>query len=298
MNVAAVDIGTNSVRLLVTDSRGRTLEREMRITRLGQGVDQLHRLQQDAIARTCAVLAEYGTLIARHQAGRVRATATSAARDADNSEAFFDAAERALGTRPELLPGEVEAELSFRGATADLDPALGPFLVIDLGGGSTEFVLGQREPEQLLSLDIGCVRMTERHLHDDPPTAAQLDACLTDVSARLLAAKRAVDVKRARCVVGLAGTVTALAALQLELGRYDPGRTHHCRLTREQVHALLLRLATCNVEARRAMLLEPKRAEVIVGGAVVLFAIMRELEIAELLVSETDILDGLAASLR
>jgi len=297
-NVAAVDIGTNSVRLLITDAQGHSLEREMNITRLGQGVYQSRRLHPDAIARTCAVLAEYAALIARHSVGRVRATATSAARDAQNSREFFDAAEAALGVRPELLPGELEAKLSFQGATEGLRPELGPFLVIDLGGGSTELVLCTREPEQLVSLDIGCVRMTERHLHDDPPTAAQLEACLSDVSARLAAGKRAVDVKRARCAIGLAGTVTALAALQLGLSSYDPQRTHHSRLTREQAQALLERLAESDLTERRNMLLEPKRAEVIVGGAAVLFALMRELDLTELVVSESDILDGLAASLR
>jgi exopolyphosphatase/guanosine-5'-triphosphate,3'-diphosphate pyrophosphatase len=159
-SVAAVDIGTNSVRLLVTDMAGRELERRMQITRLGQGVDTAGALHPDAIERTVRVLAEYGALIERHGAGRVRAAATSAARDARNKDAFFDAAARALGVRPELLPGEEEARLSFRGASVGVDPKWGPFLVVDIGGGSTEFILGTTEPEALISVDMGCVRLT------------------------------------------------------------------------------------------------------------------------------------------
>lgn len=298
MNVAAVDIGTNSVRLLITDGSGGELEREMQITRLGQGVDVTGTLHPDAIARTVAVLADYGARIARHGATRVRAAATSAARDASNSADFFDAAQRALGVRPELLPGEEEARLSFRGATAGLPLGDGPFLVIDIGGGSTEFVLGQSAPEGVLSLDIGCVRLTERHLHSDPPTQAELTACLADASHVLSAVPRAIEVRRTRCVVGLAGSVTALAAMALGLDHYDAARTHHSTLTRAQVETLFEHLSRASVAERRSLLAEPKRADVIVGGAAVLLALMRDLDIERLLVSESDILDGLAASLR
>jgi exopolyphosphatase/guanosine-5'-triphosphate,3'-diphosphate pyrophosphatase len=298
MNVAAVDIGTNSVRLLVTDADGVELEREMQITRLGQGVDASGSLHPDAIARTLAVLTQYGTRVRAYGVTRVRAAATSAARDAKNAQLFFDGAERALGTRPELLAGEEEATLSFRGATNGLEHATGPFLVVDIGGGSTEFVLGQNAPEALISVDMGCVRMSERHLTSDPPSEAQLQACMADVWSVLVEVKRAIDVRRARRVIGLAGTVTALAALQLGLRSYDAKRTHHMLLTRTNVEALFARLAGADLAARRAMLAEPKRAEVIVGGACVLLTMLRELAIDELLVSESDILDGLAASLR
>jgi exopolyphosphatase / guanosine-5'-triphosphate,3'-diphosphate pyrophosphatase len=293
---AGVDIGTNSVRLLICDDQGRELERHMQITRLGQGIDQSGVLHPDAIARTTAALAEYGALLARHAVTRVRATATSAARDASNGRDFLDLAQRALGVRPEVIEGAEEARLSFRGATRGLSPADGPFLVIDIGGGSTEFVLGGSEPEQLISIDVGCVRMSERHLHSDPPTPAELEACFADVRGELAAVRRAVDVPHARKVFGLAGTITSLAALELGLPSYDASRTHHSQLTLAQVERNFARLAAAEVPTRRRMLAEPKRAEVIVGGAAVLLTLMRELAIAELTVSETDILDGLCES--
>jgi exopolyphosphatase / guanosine-5'-triphosphate,3'-diphosphate pyrophosphatase len=298
-HVAAVDIGTNSVRLLITDRDGRELVRHMRITRLGQGVDVSGRLHPDAIARTVEVLDSYRGDLEQHGVRRVRATATSAARDAANSQEFFDAAERALGHRPELLPGEEEALLSFRGATAGLSgKAPGPYLVVDIGGGSTEFVLGDRAPEQLVSVNMGCVRMAERHFANDPPTAAQIEACFADVRTILGEVTRKVDVARARTVVGLAGTITTVAALEQHLVQYDPARTHHATLTREQVEAVFARLASEDVHGRRKLMFEPKRADVILGGVAVLVACMRELSVDALLVSETDILDGLAASLR
>ncbi len=297
-SVAAIDIGTNSVRLLVLDAAGHELERVMRMTRLGQGVDVSGMLAPEAIARTLAVLTDYATLLGNHGVTRVRAAATSAARDAKNGAEFFDAAEAALGVRPELLSGDAEARLSFDGATYGLPRGDGPFLVIDLGGGSTEFVLGSEQPEAALSLQMGCVRMTERHLRADPATAAELAACEADVRARLAPLRPAIDVKQARTVVGLAGTVTALSAMQLGLTTYDASRTHHSRLSAAQVSTLCARLAAATVAERRMLLVEPKRAEVIVGGALVLSTLMSELGLGELLVSERDILDGLAASLR
>lgn len=285
------------MRLLIADEAGRELERPMRITRLGQGVDVAGALAPEAIARTVAVLAEYRDALQRRNVTRVRATATSAARDATNSQQFFDAAERALGVRPELLSGDEEARLSFRGATHGLPSELQPFLIIDLGGGSTEFVLGASQPEALISTQLGCVRMTERRLLTDPPSASELEACFDDVRRELGRVREVMDVKRARTVVGLAGTVTALSAMQLGLTRYDASRTHHSRITRSQVEALFGRLSAATIAQRRGMLAEPARAEVIVGGAAVLLTIMRELLLDELLVSERDILDGLAASL-
>jgi exopolyphosphatase/guanosine-5'-triphosphate,3'-diphosphate pyrophosphatase len=297
MNVAAIDIGTNSVRLLVADARGRELERPMRITRLGQGVDVAGELAAAAIERTVAVLAEYRALMERHGVTRARATATSAARDARNSATFFDAAERALGVRPELISGDEEARLSFRGATSGLDLEQGPFLIFDIGGGSTELVVGKTAPESLVSLQLGCVRMTERHLKSDPPSDTELAACLADVKSRLAGVGEQLGVSRARLCIGLAGTVTALSAMQLGLTRYDASRTHHSRLTRPQVEALFAQLSRASVAERRGLLAEPQRADVIVGGAAVLLTLMRELAIEELLVSEHDILDGLVASL-
>lgn len=296
--VAAVDIGTNSVRLLVTDSLGNELERLMRMTRLGQGVDVTGELAPDAIARTTHVLEEYAARVRVHGATRIRAVATSAARDARNGADFFDAAERSLGVRPELLSGDAEARLSFAGATLGLARDDAPFLVVDLGGGSTEFVLGTDRPEAAISLQMGCVRMSERHLRSDPPTSAELSACESDVRRGLAQVRGVMDVTKARTVIGLAGTVTALSAMQLGLTHYDATRTHHSRLTAEQVAASCARLARANVTERRTLLVEPARAEVIVGGAVVLATLMSELGLTELLVSERDILDGLAASVR
>lgn len=297
-SVGAIDIGTNSVRLLVTDAAGNELERLMRMTRLGQDVDVSGRLAPEAIARTVAVLAEYAERLRKHGASRVRAVATSAARDAHNGEEFFAEAERALGVRPQLLSGDAEARLSFAGSTHGLPESQGPFLIIDLGGGSTEFVLGSKQPDAAISLQMGCVRMTERHLRSDPPTPAELAACAADVRAQLAQVRAVLDPSRARSVLGLAGTVTALSAMQLGLERYDATRTHHSRISAAQVTSLTARLAAATVAERRTLLVEPQRAEVIVGGAVVLSTILSELGIAELLVSEHDILDGLAASVR
>jgi exopolyphosphatase/guanosine-5'-triphosphate,3'-diphosphate pyrophosphatase len=297
-SVGAIDIGTNSVRLLILADDGATLEREMVITRLGQGVDQTGALHRDAIARTTAVLRSYRALLDKHQVQRVRATATSAARDASNRDVFFSEAEATLGTRPELISGAEEAGLSFRGATTGLAPELGPFLVLDIGGGSTEFVLGQSEPEALISVALGCVRMTERHIVNDPPTAAELAACAQATRDALVDVVRTVPVQRARLLVGLAGTITSLASLAQGSMRYDPAITHHSRLKRSVVAELCDRLASVSVAERRKLLAEPKRAEVLVAGAVVLLTIMQELAVDELMVSESDILDGLAASIR
>jgi exopolyphosphatase / guanosine-5'-triphosphate,3'-diphosphate pyrophosphatase len=299
MNVAAIDIGTNSVRLLITDAAGNELARLMQVTRLGQSVDVTGELHPDAIARTNAVLRTYREEITKHAVARLRATATSAARDARNSAAFFDEAEQILGQRPELLPGEEEAALSFQGATSSLTSKFpGPYLVIDIGGGSTEFVLGERAPEQLISTNMGCVRMAERHLKSDPHTEAEIEACFADIRGILQTVKQTIDVGRARTVVGLAGTITSIAYLHLGLTAYDPARSNHTTLSRDAVEQVFTQLLAGDVAKRRTLLLEPKRAEVILGGAAVLLTLMRELDIRQLVVSEADILDGLAASLR
>jgi exopolyphosphatase / guanosine-5'-triphosphate,3'-diphosphate pyrophosphatase len=297
MTVAAVDIGTNSVRLLIADENGRQLERAMQITRLGQGVDQSGALHPDAITRTLSVLSSYGERIQSFGVRRVRAAATSAARDTSNRQLFFDAAERVLGARPELLSGDEEARLSFRGATAGLSSSDGPFLVVDIGGGSTEFVLGSSEPEAQISVQMGCVRLTERHLRADPPTPEQVDACIEDVRRELSRVRAVMDVQRARKVIGLAGTVSALAGIQLGLAEYDANRTHGSVLARADVETLFERLRKATVAARRSLLAQPERAEVIVGGTIVLVTVLREFAIEELVVSEHDILDGLVASL-
>ena len=300
MSVAAIDCGTNSTRLLVTDDDRRILERLMRITRLGQGVDATRRLAPDAIERTIAVLREYREVMDRFDVKRVRMTATSAARDASNRDEFFDAAEAVLGTRPELLSGDEEGRLSFAGATTELDPEDGPYLVVDIGGGSTEFAVGVTEAEGVLSLDIGCVRITEQFIHSDPPAPEELSQAISVVHSYLDDVEREVPAsKGARRLVGLAGTVTTMAAVEMGLAAYDRDRIHHFALTRAAAEDVFRTLAT---EARADRIhnpgLEEARADVIVGGAVILVTIMRHFDFQECLVSEADILDGLAATLR
>jgi len=303
--LAAIDCGTNSTRLLVADGSGRTVERLMRITRLGQGVDATGRLAPDSIARTVAVLGEYRQVLDRHGVEKVRITATSAARDAENRDDFFTAATAAVGATPELLGGDEEARLSFLGATAELDPDDGPFLVVDIGGGSTEFAVGaaasdDTEPEGVLSTDIGCVRLTEKFLHTDPPAPEELSQALDVVKGHLDDVARVIpSVAGVRRFVGLAGTVTTMAAVELGLATYDRDRIHHFTLTRAAAEDVFRTLAT---ESRRQRLhnpgLEEARADVIVGGAVIVVAILRYFGLDGCLVSEADILDGLVASLR
>ena len=295
--VAAVDCGTNSTRLLVSDGIT-TFERLMRITRLGQGVDEHGRLAPEAIERTVAVLREFRQVIERLGATSVRATATSAARDASNREEFFAAAEQALGVRPELLPGDEEGRLAFAGAVRDLDPDDGPFLVVDIGGGSTEFIVGTHQVEGVATTDMGCVRITEKFLHSDPPAPEELSNAIGVVRDILDDVVREVPaVREARRLVGLAGTVTTMAAVEIGLPAYDQDRTHHFVLTHDAAEDVFRTLAT---EARKDRIanpgLEEARADVIVGGALILVTIMRAWEISECLVSESDILDGLVQS--
>ncbi|MBM3658175.1 MAG: Ppx/GppA family phosphatase [Actinobacteria bacterium] len=306
--LGAVDIGTNSVRLLVADVDGSdadmrvaTLERLMTITRLGQGVDEERRLHPEAIARTLAVLDRYGAIARDLGVEALRATATSAARDAANRDDLFDPAEAALGVRPELLSGAEEARLSFLGATASLADvgATPPYLVVDIGGGSTEFVLGTDAPSGLLSVDMGCVRITEQYLHSDPPAPEELSTAVSIVRDHLTDVERAIpDLRDARTLVGLAGTVSAVATVEQGLHEYDRDRIHHFRLTRAAVEDVFRTLATEAADDRRHNPgLEAERVDVIVGGVTVLATVMRTFGFDELLVSEEDILDGLVRDL-
>ena len=297
--LAAVDCGTNSTRLLVSEGGDRTLERLMRITRLGQAVDATGELAPAAVDRTLDVLREYRGVMDGLGVERVRMTATSAARDAANRETFFGGAEDIVGVRPELLSGEAEGRLSFLGATAALDPADGPFLVADIGGGSTEFAVGTTEPEGVLSVDMGCVRLTEKFLHHDPPAPEELSQVVSVARDHLEDVARELPASReARRFVGLAGTVTTVAAVEQGLPQYDRDRIHHFVLTRAAAEDVFRTLAT---ESRAERIhnpgLEEARADVIVGGAAILVAIMRFFAFEECLVSEDDILDGLVRSL-
>ncbi|HET6963899.1 MAG TPA: DUF501 domain-containing protein [Acidimicrobiales bacterium] len=298
---AAIDCGTNSTRLLVARPGGPALERLMRITRLGEGVDRTRRLAPEAVERTLAVLREYRQVMDRFGVGAVRMTATSAARDALNRDEFFDAAEAAVGVRPELLGGDEEGRLSFAGATAELDPAGAPWLVVDIGGGSTELVAGPGPdggPRAVRSLDVGCVRLTERFLTTDPPAPAAMDEAHAYVDARLdEAIREEPGLVGARTMVGLAGTVACLAGVDQGLDHYDRDRQHHYLLRRDRVELLLESLAATDSPGRRSMPgVEEQRADVIVGGTIVLVAVMRRFGFDECLTSEADILDGLVLS--
>jgi exopolyphosphatase/guanosine-5'-triphosphate,3'-diphosphate pyrophosphatase len=305
--VAAVDCGTNSLRLLLADiDPGRAgltdVVRRMEIVRLGQGVDQTGRLAPEALARTVAVLREYADVIACSGAQAVRMVATSATRDADNAAEFVRLVKEVLGVAPEVLTGDEEAVLSFTGATAELaaGPDPGPFLVADIGGGSTEFVLGEagRRPAHTISVNVGCVRMTERHLHGDPPTGQEVSAAVADIDAALDTVAAAVPARDARTLIGLAGSVTTVAAIAMGLPAYDAARIHHARVAAADVHAVTRGLLA-QTRAERAALgvMHPGRADVIGGGALVLDRLMQRFGFTEVLVSEHDILDGMAWSL-
>jgi exopolyphosphatase / guanosine-5'-triphosphate,3'-diphosphate pyrophosphatase len=304
--VAAVDCGTNSLRLLVADidlARAELMDvaRRMEIVRLGQGVDQTGRLAPEALARTAGVLRDYADIIAATAARSVRMVATSATRDAGNTAEFTRQVKEILGVAPEVLTGSEEATLSFTGATAELSAADGgPFLVADIGGGSTEFVLGEPgEPAvHAISVDIGCVRMTERHLHGDPPSRDEVAAATADIDAALDSVTSAVPVRQARTLIGLAGSVTTVAGIAMGLPTYDAARIHHARIATAEVHEVTRGLLAQTRATRAAIgVMHPGRVDVIGGGALILDRIMQRFGFSEVLVSEHDILDGIAWSL-
>lgn len=294
---AAIDCGTNSTRLLISDGK-RQVERLMRITRLGAGVDRTGALRPEAIERTLEVLREYRQVMDRHGVAGVRIAATSASRDASNRGDFFGPAAEILGAEPELLSGSEEAELSFEGATAELPAADGPTLVVDIGGGSTEFALGQDDVWGSLSTDIGCVRLTEKYLHGDPPLPEELANTLSEVELHLDDVAREIPgAGNAVRFVGLAGTVSTVAAVEIGLPAYDRDAIHHFELTRDAAEDVFRTLATEAVEDRRHNPgLEPGRVDVIVGGCCVLVSIFRYFDFDSCIVSEADILDGLILS--
>jgi exopolyphosphatase/guanosine-5'-triphosphate,3'-diphosphate pyrophosphatase len=311
--LAAIDMGTNSTRLLVADGEDggaagplKTVERHMHITRLGQGVNATRRLHPDAIQRTLEVLRKYRDVMDSSGVEGVRATATSAARDAVNRDELLSPAAEILGTTVELLSGQDEGRLTFLGATTGLD-APAPHLVVDIGGGSTEFIVGTGGPAGarggpevagVMSIDVGCVRLTEAWLHSDPPAPEELSQALSVVQAYLDDVDRDLPaVGQARTLIGTAGTVTTVAAVEIGLAEYDPEVLHHFRLTREAAEDVFRTLATERAAERRHNPgLEPARVDVIVGGAAVLVAVMRRWDFDEMIVSEADILDGLVRS--
>jgi exopolyphosphatase / guanosine-5'-triphosphate,3'-diphosphate pyrophosphatase len=310
--VASIDCGTNSIRLLVADVPAEgahtDLLRRMEVVRLGQGVDATGRLAADAIERTRKVLAEYADQARTLGATAVRMAATSATRDAANRQDFEDMVVDTLGQTPDVITGREEAELSFLGATASLDaaaaahgnpPSSPPFLVVDIGGGSTEFVLGDAAGVRAArSVDIGCVRLTERHLHDDPPTADQVRRAEDDIRAALAEVRAEVPVGEAASLVGLAGSVTTVAALALELPAYDADAIHGSRIPVAAVRGVTADLLAATRATRAAMpVMHPGRVDVIGAGALILRLVMDEFGLGEVVVSEHDILDGIALRL-
>jgi exopolyphosphatase / guanosine-5'-triphosphate,3'-diphosphate pyrophosphatase len=305
--VASLDLGTNSTRVLVArptgDGQLETLHRQNTITRLGKGVDATGRLDPAAIERTLDCLRGYRATMDELGVEKVRAAATSAARDAANRDELFDAVEELVGTRPELLSGEEEGRLSFLGATGELSPDLAPFLVVDIGGGSTELIVGDHGDrgglQGVMSIDVGCVRLTEKFLQHDPPQPEELTAAISLTDAYLEDVPREIPaVGEVRTLVGVAGTITTVAAVEMGLLTYDRDKVHHFRLTRDAAEDVFRTLAT---EARADRIhnpgLEEARADVIVAGCCVLVAIFRRFGFDEMIVSESDILDGLALSL-
>jgi exopolyphosphatase/guanosine-5'-triphosphate,3'-diphosphate pyrophosphatase len=312
VRVGAVDCGTNSIRLLVADIDPATgaltdILRRMEVVRLGYGVDRTGRIDPEAMARTLAMAREYAAQCEGLGAAAMRFVATSASRDASNAQEFVDGVREAFaafGTAPEVVTGAEEASLSFRGATGDVAAAgiEGPYLVVDLGGGSTEFVTGTTTVEASRSVDIGCVRMTERHLHSDPPTQAEVEAATADIEAAVADALTVVDVSDVRALVGLAGSVTTVTAQALALPTYDPRRIHLAVTPTPQMRAAARELLAMTRAQRAALpFMHPGRVDVIGAGALVWDVVIREVadrtgrgDALTVVSSEHDILDGIA----
>jgi exopolyphosphatase / guanosine-5'-triphosphate,3'-diphosphate pyrophosphatase len=308
--VGAIDCGTNSIRLLIADNldgRLHDVHREMRIVRLGQGVDATSEFAPDALARTRAALIDYVELLRRYSVSKVRMVATSAARDVANRDAFFAMTSQVLGAVApgavaEVISGAEEAELSFHGAVGELDTAAAPFVVVDLGGGSTEVVLGERDVQASFSADIGCVRLTERCLHSDPPTAVEVAAAREVAREQLGEALRVVPVERARTWVGVAGTMTTLSALAQHMTTYDPAAIHRSKVGFSDLLAVCDELIAMTRQQRAALgPMHEGRVDVIGAGAIIVeelaYALGNRAGLDELVVSEHDILDGIAMSI-
>ncbi|MEU8889500.1 Ppx/GppA phosphatase family protein [Streptomyces sp. NPDC048442] len=302
--VAAIDCGTNSIRLLVADADPATgelvdLDRRMTIVRLGQGVDRTGRLAPEALERTFAACREYAEIIKAHGAEKVRFVATSASRDAENRDEFVSGVLDILGVEPEVISGDQEAEFSFTGATKELAGLGGDYLVADIGGGSTELVVGRDTVGAARSVDIGCVRLTERHQPASPATPEQVAAIREDIEAALDLAARTVPLADGspRTLVGLAGSVTTVAAIALRLPEYDPSAIHHARIPYDKVREITGMLIGATHDEKAAIpAMHPGRVDVIVAGSLILLALMERAGAAEVVVSEHDILDGIGWS--
>jgi len=301
MRVAAIDCGTNSIRLLIADIDGahfREIHREMEIVRLGQGVDKTGQFHPDAIIRTLAAVDKFAVEIAKRGVEKIRFCATSATRDATNRDLFIDGVRERLGIAPEVIPGEVEAALSFQGATRDFPATDGPFLVIDIGGGSTEFVFGTTTVEFAKSMNIGCVRMTERHFTGGDADPGQIAAATEDIDEAIAQAAKIVPITKSKTLIAVAGTATTVAAAALELNTYDRYSIHLSRISAEKVHAVSRAFLAMKREDREALgYMHPGRVDVIGAGSLVLSRIMLATGATEFVASESDILDGMAWSL-
>jgi len=299
--VAAIDCGTNSIRLLIadiTDGKFKEVLRTMEIVRLGQGVDQNKSFHPDAINRTLLAVEKFAQLIASKGVEKIRFCATSATRDAGNRELFTDGVERILGVKVEVIPGEQEAALSFIGATKELSQSDGPFLVVDIGGGSTEFVFGSKTVESAKSVNIGCVRMSERHLNLQPPTMASIAEAIIDIDIAITQAAKEVPITEAKSLVAVAGTATTVAAAALKLDNYDRHLIHLSRISATSVYQVAAIFQSMNKDQLANLgYMHPGRVDVITAGALVLSRIMAATGASEFIASESDILDGIAWSL-
>lgn len=309
MRVGAIDCGTNSIRLLVadrTDDGLIYLVRRTEIVRLGQGVDVTGKIADEAMERTLLVAREYAQICREHHVEKVRFVATSASRDASNAGDFIEGVKKAFGdydVAPEVVAGAEEAFLSFTGATGDLTDAVAPYLVVDLGGGSTELVRGESQVEQAISLDMGSVRMTERHFHSDPPSAEEIARACADIDKILDDGQHAVSLEGIGTVIGLAGTITTVTAAALNLPAYDSARIHGAKLTFVDALAACDRILGSTKDELRAMgFMHPGRVDVIAAGALIWRTILERVSQknpdAALRISETDILDGIALSVK
>jgi exopolyphosphatase/guanosine-5'-triphosphate,3'-diphosphate pyrophosphatase len=298
MRVAAIDCGTNSIRLLIADVDGtnfREVAREMEIVRLGQGVDKTGQFDPAAVARTLKATEKFAGVVRQKGVEKIRFCATSATRDATNRNIFIDGVKEILGIKPEVIPGTEEAALSFMGATKELMPSDGPFLVVDIGGGSTEFVLGTSDVEYAKSVNIGCVRMSERHLNIQPPTAEQISRATVDIDAAISDAGNTVPFKKASTLVAVAGTATTVAAAALKLSDYDRYSIHLSRIPAEQIFDVASMFQSMSRDEIAGLgYMHPGRVDVITSGALVLSRVMALTGAKEMVASESDILDGIA----
>jgi len=297
MRVGVIDVGTNSVRLLIAEGSGEELgdlERDLVITRLGEGVDKDRALKPEALRRTVSAISGYAERCRARNTEVIRIIATSAVRDAANRDDFSAAVARATGVEPVLLSGEQEAKLGFLGATMDVS-APPPYLVVDIGGGSTELVWGGSHAERFVSIDIGSVRLTERHIDSDPPRPEQLNAVASDADEHLAKAATTIGDVPGATMLGLAGTITTVAAIALDLPGYDRDAIHHTRLDRGAIGEVRARLVSMTSEQRAGLPAMPRgREDVIIAGVVILERVLERFSSDACLVSETDILDGTA----